>query len=61
MTHIPYYNQREYSMQSTVEHNKFTDEYFITLPDKIIESLQLVPGDVLEWAIVDGQVFVSKK
>lgn len=45
---------------SRVEYNKFSDEYFITIPDDIVESLQLEPGDLLEWRIEGDRVFLQK-
>lgn len=56
MSHIPYYGQTD----NRVEYNSFTDEYFITIPDDIIEYLQLVPGDTLQWTIEDSGVCLTK-
>jgi bifunctional DNA-binding transcriptional regulator/antitoxin component of YhaV-PrlF toxin-antitoxin module len=57
MSHIPYYGQTE----NRVEYNSFTDEYYITIPDDIIEHLNLVPGDVLVWTIAEGKVYIAKR
>jgi hypothetical protein len=57
MSHIPYYGQTE----NRVEYNSFTDEYYITIPDDVIEHLQLVPGDTLHWAIESTGVRLTKK
>ncbi len=49
-------------MISRIEHNKFTDEYFITIPDDIVEALELEVGDTLEWKLLaNGSVAISKK
>ena len=48
-------------MISRVEYNKFTNEYFITVPDDIIEALGLEAGDQLVWEVVGDKIFVSKK
>lgn len=46
---------------SIVEYNKFSDEYFITLPDDIVQSLQLAAGDTLEWFVENNKVYLTKK
>lgn len=56
MSHIPYYGQ----VENRVQYNAFTDEYYITIPDDIIEHLQLVPGDTLLWTIEASGVRLTK-
>ena len=46
---------------SRVEYNKFTDEYFITIPDDVVEALQLEPGDILVWSIDEDRVVLTKQ
>lgn len=48
-------------MRSRVEYNKFADEYFITIPDDIIQLLDLKFGDVLVWTIDEGKVYLAKR
>ncbi|NDC22295.1 AbrB/MazE/SpoVT family DNA-binding domain-containing protein [bacterium] len=48
-------------MQSRIEYNKFVDEYFITIPDDIIELLKLEAGDILEWTIESDRVYLAKR
>lgn len=57
MSHIPYYGQNE----NRVEYNAFTDEYFITIPDDVIEHLKLVPGDILHWSVEPTGILLTKK
>ena len=57
MSHIPYYGETG----NRVEYNSFTDEYYITIPDDIIELLSLVPGDTLQWTIESAGVRLTKK
>lgn len=57
MSHIPYYGQNE----NRVEYNAFTDEYFITIPDDVIEHLKLVPGDTLHWSVEPTGILLTKK
>ena len=57
MSHIPYYGQTD----NRVEYNSFTDEYYITIPDDVIERLKLVPGDTLQWTIESAGVRLTKK
>ena len=57
MSHLPYYGQTE----NRVEYNAFSDEYFITIPDDIVEKLGLKPGDVLEWCVETTGVRLVKK
>lgn len=61
MSHIPYYNQEGYKLQSRVEYNKFSDEHFITIPDDIIQLLNLEAGDVLVWTVEEGKVYLAKR
>jgi bifunctional DNA-binding transcriptional regulator/antitoxin component of YhaV-PrlF toxin-antitoxin module len=48
-------------MQSRVEYNRFEDEHFITIPDDLIELLKLEVGDILEWTIIEGKVYLAKR
>ena len=61
MSHIPYYNQDRHSMHARVEYNRFEDEHFITLPDDIIQLLKLEAGDILEWTLSEGKVYLAKR
>jgi hypothetical protein len=57
MSHIPYYGETG----NRVAYNSFTDEYYITIPDDVIEHLKLVPGDVLVWTLNEGKVYIAKR
>jgi len=47
--------------ETTVEYNEDFDEYYITLPDELIESLAWDEGDVVEWHMnKDGTVLVER-
>lgn len=46
---------------SILQYNPFSDEYFIVIPDDIVELLNLSPGDTITWEIQDDKVFVTKK
>ena len=48
-------------MHSRVEYNRFEDEHFITLPDDIIQLLNLEPGDILEWTVTEDKVYLAKR
>lgn len=48
-------------MHSRVEYNRFEDEHFITIPDDLIELLKLEVGDILEWTIIEGKVYLAKR
>lgn len=49
-------------MISRVEYNKFTDEFYITIPDDIVELLALEPDDILVWSIDDtNNVYLAKQ
>jgi hypothetical protein len=61
MSHIPYYNQEGYNMHARVEYNRFSDEHFITIPDDIIQLLNLEPGDVLVWTVEKDKVYLAKR
>jgi len=62
MSHIPYYAQSEgNTMQSRIEYNKFSDEHFITIPDDILQLLNLSVGDVLVWTVEEGKVYIAKR
>ena len=59
MSHIPYYGQQ--ATISKIEYNKFTDEYFIVIPDDIAERLHLKAGDTLDWIIDGKRIIITKK
>lgn len=59
MSHIPYYKQE--SVKTRVEHNKFTDEYFIVIPDDIIQLLNLITGDTIAWSEDSNKVLFGKE
>lgn len=47
--------------ESTVEYNEDFDEYFIPLPEEMLENLGWEDGDVLEWHLnKDGTVFLER-
>lgn len=47
--------------QATVEYNDDFDEYFLTFPDELLESLGWEEGDVLDWHVnKDGTVLVER-
>jgi bifunctional DNA-binding transcriptional regulator/antitoxin component of YhaV-PrlF toxin-antitoxin module len=48
-------------MHSIISYNAFTDEHYITLPDDIVELLDLCAGDTLEWVIQDNKVYIKNK
>lgn len=47
--------------ETTVEYNEDFDEYFLTIPDELIESLGWEEGNVVEWRVnKDGSVSMEK-
>lgn len=47
--------------ESTVEYNQDFGEYFVTLPEELIESVGWEEGDVLEWRVnKDGTVVLER-
>jgi len=47
--------------ESTVEYNDDFGEYFITLPEELIQSVGWEEGDVLEWQVnKDGTVVLER-
>lgn len=47
--------------QSTVEYNEDFDEYYLTIPDELLENLGWDEGDVLEWHTnKDGTVLLER-
>jgi len=47
--------------ESTVEFNEDFGEYYLTIPDEIIDSLGWEEGDVLEWKLnKDGTVLLER-
>jgi len=47
--------------ESTVEYNEDFSEYYLTIPDEIIDSLGWEEGDVLEWKLnKDGTVLLER-
>ena len=47
--------------ESTVEYNDDFGEYFITLPEELIQSVGWEEGDVLEWRVnKDGTVVLER-
>lgn len=41
------------AFSTEVQYNSDADEYFINIPDELLEELQWVEGDVLEWEYHD--------
>jgi bifunctional DNA-binding transcriptional regulator/antitoxin component of YhaV-PrlF toxin-antitoxin module len=47
--------------QTTVEYNEDFDEYYVVLPEELVERLAWEEGDVVEWLInKDGTVLVER-
>lgn len=47
--------------QSTVEYNEDFDEYYITFPEELIDSLGWEDGDVVEWHMnKDGSAMIER-
>ena len=47
--------------ESTVEYNEDFGEYYVTLPDDLLESIGWEESDVLEWHVnKDGTVLVER-
>ena len=47
--------------QTTVEYNEDFDEYYVVLPEDLIERLAWEDGDVVEWHInKDGTVLLER-
>jgi len=47
--------------QSTVEYNEDFDEYYITFPEELIDSLGWEDGDVIEWHMnKDGSAMIER-
>lgn len=47
--------------QSTVEYNEDFGEYYLTIPDELLDSLGWEEGDVLEWhSNKDGTVLLER-
>lgn len=44
-------NINEFSTE--VQYDSETDDYFFTIPDEILDELEWVEGDVLEWEYHD--------
>jgi len=44
-------NINEFSTE--VQYDSETDDYFLTIPDEILDELEWVEGDVLEWEYHD--------
>jgi AbrB family looped-hinge helix DNA binding protein len=48
--------------ESTVEYNDDFGEYYITIPEEIIDRLGWEEGDVLEWILnKDGTVLLERQ
>lgn len=47
--------------ESTIEHNEDFDEYFLTIPDELLDSLGWEESDVLEWHVnSDGTILLER-
>lgn len=46
---------------SIVEYNKELDEYFIELPQEIIDYLQLTQDDELDWTLTANGAIIEKR
>ena len=46
--------------QTTVEYNEDFDEYYVTIPDELIDRLGWEEGDVVDWHLnKDGTVMLT--
>ena len=44
-----------------VEHNELTDEYYILLPQKLLNKVSWVEGDNIKWEpLKDGSFILTK-
>jgi bifunctional DNA-binding transcriptional regulator/antitoxin component of YhaV-PrlF toxin-antitoxin module len=49
------------AFETTVEYNEDFDEYYVTLPDDLLESVGWEEGDVVEWHVnKDGTVLIER-
>lgn len=47
--------------ESTVEFNEDFDEYYLTIPNELLDSLGWEEGDVIDWHLnKDGTVLLSR-
>jgi bifunctional DNA-binding transcriptional regulator/antitoxin component of YhaV-PrlF toxin-antitoxin module len=47
--------------ESTVEYNDDFGEYYVTLPEELLESLGWEEGDIVEWHVnKDGTALVER-
>jgi len=47
--------------ETTVEYNDDFQEYFVTLPEELLESVGWEEGDVVEWSVnKDGTILVER-
>lgn len=46
---------------SVVEYDSVLDEYYIVIPQEIIDYLQLTEEDVVEWTFTDSGVLLEKR
>lgn len=47
--------------QTTVEYNDDFDEYFLTLPEDMVDHLGWEAGDIVEWHVnKDGTVLIER-
>lgn len=47
--------------KSTVEYDSDIDEYFIILPQELMEEIGIEVGDELIWTIEEDKIYLSKK
>lgn len=49
------------TFETTVEYNEDFGEYFLTIPDELLESLGWEEGDVVEWHMnKDGTALLER-
>ena len=47
--------------ETSVEYNEDFQEYFLTLPDELLDNIGWEEGDVLEWHVnKDGTVLIER-
>ncbi len=49
------------SFRTNVEYDAITQDYFITIPDEILNDLKWKEGDTLNWEITDSKEIIITK
>jgi hypothetical protein len=45
----------------TIQHNENTDEYYVILPEELLEKLDWIEGDNISWKPGEGDSFILSK